>query len=259
MLVIGTHRWPLDSDGNVRLLLPRNAARVPTLPAAMLLLPLPVPAGDGAGPDATLTSLRSKVDGRRVFVGSSAFLGDVVITPQGELTGTAVVANAYDALRRDAVLKPPSPVGQAALLALALVPSIVTGSRRRPALRADALAAALALALVALATGAALPWLKIQFSPLLPAVVIGVGIAAALLLTLRANAVAQRELRAQRAAAEAANVAKSDFLAEREPRTAHTAARGAGHGRRARRHRRSPPSSGATSTIFRPPAATSSR
>ena len=202
VLRLAGHRWPLDDDGALRLVLARNAAAVPTLSAAALL-----------GPQDGVEALQARIAGRHVFVGSSAFFDDLVITPQGALGGTAVIANAFEALRRDDFVRPaPMPL-QAGLVLLALCPAGLLLWRRRPAPALDAAAAAAG----ALAVGAvaALAWtsFRLQVSPLLPLTVLASGLGFALLQQLRVGAVVNRRLHEQRLAAEAANAAKSEFLA----------------------------------------------
>ncbi|MET0349153.1 MAG: CHASE2 domain-containing protein [Rhizobacter sp.] len=202
---LGAHRWPVDRDGRASVLLPANATQVPTL----LFRPV-IEAALGERVD---HDLREAIAGRTVFVGSSAFLGDEVLTPHGVLPGTAVLANVYDAMARGDVARAAPWPAVAGLVVLALLPVFAGLAPGRP-LNAARLAACLVAPLLVLAAAfAALRWGRMEV-PMLPALVAWVVLMAQHAAhRARALSLANRRLAEDRRVAEAANAAKSEFLA----------------------------------------------
>jgi signal transduction histidine kinase/CheY-like chemotaxis protein len=201
----GALRWPVDAQGQLRL---------PPLPRAEALSRLPfhalAGAAAGAAPD---DALRSQLAGRIVLIGSSAGLDPRVMTPDGQRAATDWLAGACEALAQQRVLRAAPGWVVPALLALALLPALATMWRGRAGPLRDA-AAAVAMAVLLL--GAAVLSLR-GAQLLLPIALPLVALGAGLLLALAAH---QRQLRAinqrlalDRAVAEAANAAKSEFLA----------------------------------------------
>ncbi len=202
---VGAHRWPVDAQGMARVVLPTNADAVRTVSfEAVMRTAL------GAEDD---PKLRTALAGRTVYVGSSAFLGDDVVTPHGLRSGTALLAMAHGALARDQVLKPINAWAQALLIGVALLPCVALCRRGRPALARDAIAALLALAAITIISLLWLTrgWQWIDVVTPVCVVLLGFILTAATQLrwTMRAN----RQLVHERAVAEAANRAKSEFLA----------------------------------------------
>jgi CHASE2 domain-containing sensor protein len=74
----------LDDEGMLHLALPARAAQPKAIPFAAL--------ARAEHDDRAAAALRAAVSGRVVFVGSSALLADAVMTTQGQLSGTAVLA-----------------------------------------------------------------------------------------------------------------------------------------------------------------------
>ena len=135
------------------------------------------------------------------------------MTPFGWQPGLVMQANAYAALARGEWLTPAGWPGQALVLCIALCPSLLCWHRGRPALQADAIAAALAVLAILGISLLALQRLALQ-SDVMPAVtVVAAGFVLATLLQLRWMQVANRRLAQERAVADAANQAKSEFLA----------------------------------------------
>ncbi len=138
----GDHRWPIDEHGAAHVVLPINADAVRTLSFERVMS-----AALGAAVD---PKLRTAIDGRTVYVGSSAFLGDDLNTPLGLRSGTAVLAMAHGALARNQVLKPISAPVQTLLIGMALLPCVGLFRRGRPALASDGAWALLTLAVIVL-------------------------------------------------------------------------------------------------------------
>ncbi len=204
-LVLGPWRWPVDEHGRVSLKLPANPDAVPSL-AFSTLMAAALGLNEGAG-------LQRAVQGRTVFIGSSAFLADAVMTPTGSLPGTQLLALAHAGLARGAVIDRHAPWASAALLGVAALPALALCWRRRPAPGTDAAAATLALVLVVGLALGGLHWHHTE-ARLLPALVVTTtGFALAVLLQLAWAARANRQLTIDRAVAEAANRAKTEFLA----------------------------------------------
>ena len=197
-------RWPLDSQGRVLLRLSKRADAVPRLGWDVLM-----EAALGAREDA---SLRPLLQDRVVFLGSSAFFADQVLTPQGLRGGTALQAAAYAALRRGELLKPAPWPWQGLLWGLAAAPLLWAASRPRPELARQAALSALALAALLGATALGLGWQWLT-APGGPLALLGLSLALGALAQLRWSALIQRQLTHERAVAEAANQAKSQFLA----------------------------------------------
>jgi signal transduction histidine kinase/DNA-binding response OmpR family regulator len=201
----GQHRWPIDAQAMARLALPGNAADIPSLPASTVLR--------AALGEIDAARVRSAVLGRTVFIGSSAFLSDSVVTPQGQLSGAAVLASAYEALRRDDVIRAASWPLDAALIGIALLPCLLVAHRGRAAVLRDGAAAGAALVFIVAAAVVVLHRYRVLASPLLPLTIVVVGFVLSALLQVRWTARANQALRDERLTAQAANAAKSEFLA----------------------------------------------
>ncbi|MEK8030893.1 CHASE2 domain-containing protein [Ideonella sp. DXS29W] len=195
----GQPEAPLTSDGRLWLALPGPAAAPPVLPLAQAM--------------AGSSLLDQAVNGRVVFVGSSALLADTVMTSGGQVTGTTVLAQAYAALR-DGTMLAPAPVGSAAwLLALGLVPAFWTARRGHASLGRDAaLAAGAALGVAGIGAAALWAWrMPLDVMPAWGALMAGLGLAA--VARQRWLAQRQKQLEYENAVTAAASQAKSEFLA----------------------------------------------
>ncbi len=202
---LGALRWPVDSSGRATVLLPINADAVPRV-GFEGLMSAALGLRDGSG-------LAPALAGRTVFIGSSAFLSDDVMTPLGRMSGSTLLACAHAALARGLVLAPARAWMTWLLAALALLPSIAIWLRRRPALRHDGPASLLVLALLVAAWLAVPALARIEIEPLLPLAIALTGLVAAAVLQLHWHSQAHRQLSIERAMADAANQAKSEFLA----------------------------------------------
>lgn len=198
-------RWPQDPDGTVRLHWPAAAGAPRTLPFNVLMSEVLGLSHD----EGVRAALRDRV----VFVGSGAFNAGRVNTPVGSRSGVAAMAQGFDALAHDRVLRPADWRAHAVLLAVALAPSTLVWRRGRARWAVDGWATGAALMAILAAVLAALRWGHWQLDAL-PALTV---LLFALLLTAalhwRMLAVANRRLAYERAVADAANRAKSEFLA----------------------------------------------
>lgn len=200
-LVAGARRWPVDEDGRLRLRLPLQGGDPPRVSWQRLMQ-----AALGEIEDVELPRLLA---GRSVFVGSSAFFADEVMTPQGRLTGTALNAAVFEALGAEplALLRDRGPgvmAVNALLLALGALPLLM---------RRQALAAGLAMAALVLVS-----WLAIRTGQM-PTPAPGFYLLAlALGLTAieqeRHHRERERELTRERELAEARSRAKTELLAQ---------------------------------------------
>ncbi len=185
---------------------------MPARPHGPLVLPfadLMATAMGGPGAQA----LRDAVVGRVVFIGSSALLADPVMTAQGQLSGTQVLAQAYADLLRGNGPRPPLPLLDAGLLLLALLPALWAVRQGRPRPGHNAMAAGLALLLLGAVASAAL-WGWRQPAAWAPALgALAVGLAAALMAHHRSQRLARLRLARELEVAAAAARAKSAFLA----------------------------------------------
>ena len=204
-LQLGARSWPTDRAGFASVLLPLNADAVPRV-AFGELMSAAIGLRDGS-------ELATMLAGRTVFIGSSAFLSDEVMTPLGRMSGSNVLASAHAALGRGWLLAPPLTWMTGLLCALALAPSLALWLRRRPMLRRDGPASLLVVALIAATALVTLIIFRTEVEPLLPLTIVLTGLISAAVLQLRWDTKAHRQLSVERAMAEAANHAKSEFLA----------------------------------------------
>ncbi|MFT3821573.1 MAG: CHASE2 domain-containing protein [Rubrivivax sp.] len=196
---------PVDAAGAVHLAFPARSAWPAVRPFAEL--------AEAALGRRDAAALRRQVQGRVVFIGSSALLADAVMTVQGQMSGTVALAQAYAALGQAGWVRPPSSALNAALLLVALLPAAWTVRRGRPSPGRDAAAAGLALLL---GGALALAALLIARQPSLwaaPLLALLLGLALSLLAYQRQQAAHQRQLAQQAAVAADAARAKSAFLA----------------------------------------------
>ena len=159
------------------------------------------------------TALHAAVQGRAVFIGSSALLADAVMTVNGQAPGTVALAQTYSALQNGTWVRPPAAWAGAALLLLGLLPAGASVWRGRPAPRQDLALAALALLLGA---GLSLAWLsslRMAMPWAAPLAAMAAGLAASLFIHQRQQQAAQRALAHALAVAAEAGKAKSQFLA----------------------------------------------
>lgn len=197
--------WPVDADAAVRLALPTQADAVPRLDWGQLMTAALGGLTDDSG-------LRQQLRGRAVFIGSSAFFADSVMTPQGRFSGTTLMAASHAALGRGLHWQALPLPAQLGLWLLASLPLLWSARQARPRLRAHALSTALALLGLLAASMASLQagLLPALLGPLL---LLSLGLLLAALAQLRWEQQTNQRLRYERQVAEAANQAKSQFLA----------------------------------------------
>ena len=204
-LRIGQLDMPVDEAGRAVLLFPSNAGEVPTLAFDQV-----VAAALGLG---EREGLREMIAERTVFIGSTAFFSDRAITPLGQMSGSTVIAVAFEALAGGRLLKPRVWSWNALLLALALVPAFVGGGRRKPGLGDHGMSSLIALVLVIALDVGLFVLGKQQVCLLAPLVALLAGVAIIAARQQRAVMIENRRLEYQRAVADEANRAKSEFLA----------------------------------------------
>jgi signal transduction histidine kinase/ActR/RegA family two-component response regulator len=200
-LVAGTRRWPVDEEGQLRLRLPLEGGKPPRVSWQRLMR-----AALGEAEDSELAGLLA---GRSVFVGSSAFFADEVMTPQGRLSGTALNAAVFEALGSE-----PLPLLRDRGAALMAVNALLLALGALPLLlRRQALAAGLGMAALVLAS-----WAAVR-GGVMPTPAPGLYLLVlALLLTAaeheRHARERERELTRERELAEARSRAKTELLAQ---------------------------------------------
>ena len=197
--------WPVDAQGSIVAPAPlpeHSAARLPfSVPMRVALT--------HEGSDELTRAVRGKV----VFLGSSAFLGDAVMSVGGQVSGSELLAQVFAALQSAQVMAPASWRTQLPLLALALVPSLWIWRRGRVRPFVDA---ALALTMLA-AVGAggwafAAAWLW-QSQWAAPLATWGAGVILATVAHATALRAEQAQLAYEKAVEVATSQAKSAFLA----------------------------------------------
>ena len=196
---------PLDAEGALYLAVSGRGAATPRLPLAELLRE--------GGRAAAEPALRERVRGRVVFVGSSALLGDSVMTVQGQASGTQVLALTYAALRDQRWVRPPAAWADTALLGVALLPALWSLRRRRVDTRLALAAAAAALTLGGVLAGLWLLGPRQLSHGAAPLAALAAWLAGSLWLYTRQQAATQRRLALDLAVTAAAAQAKGQFLA----------------------------------------------
>jgi len=202
---LGAHRWPVDERGRVVVKLPPREAIATTSFQRVALAAL------GIIDDPLL---RERFAGRVVFVGSSAFLSDQAITPRGPLSGTQLLAVTTSALASDRVLSPPSRALDALLIVIALLPAAALWRRARPDAPLDALLALAAAATVLMTSTLVLAIGRVQSHAFAALTVSAAVLALALWAYQGFIRRANRQLATERAMADAASRAKSEFVAQ---------------------------------------------
>jgi signal transduction histidine kinase/DNA-binding response OmpR family regulator len=204
---------PLDRSGAFPLALPAAPGR--PLVRHFAELGLAALGEPGASPPRApaAPTLAEVVRGRAVFIGSSALSADHVMTPQGQLSGTVALAQAYAQLRSGPRVMPPSAAWDIGLVLIASLPALAAVRRGRVRWRhelAATAAAGLALAVLAalalVAFGQPTAWAP-------PLAALAAGLAAALWDQQRGHAAAERRLAHQLAVSAEAARTKSAFLA----------------------------------------------
>jgi signal transduction histidine kinase/CheY-like chemotaxis protein len=199
------HRWPIDAAGRALMLLPSNATQIPTLSFMQV--------AHAALGEIHDDALAKAIAGRTVFVGSSSFLGDTVATPQGELTGTALLANAYVSLGRDDVVQQAPWPYQTGFFVLGLLPCIFGLSPKKILHARDVLITGGVLGLMVLLVLWGLGNWRILVSGFPALLVLFFSWIFYMLSRRQVQLQAHFRLENERHVANAANVAKSQFLA----------------------------------------------
>jgi len=200
-LIVGKRRWPVDGEGRLKLRWPADGGALPRLGWTRLMR-----AALGESHDPELARL---LTGRSVFVGSSAFFADEVMTPHGRLSGAAWHAAVFEALGagEQAILRSDGPTVQMLnfiLFALGGLPLV--WRRQAPA----ALLALLGMGGLAWA-GAQAGWLG---APAAGLWLLGLAMLFTALERQRQARRRELELSHQRGLAEAQSRAKTELLAQ---------------------------------------------
>ncbi len=201
----GPRAWPVAQDGSLRLRFPSNAATLPRVPFYQLAW-----AARGAAGTAHIGDL---VRGKIVFIGSSsAVLGDIALTPVGQVPGVQLSALATELLIEGAIDRPARAAIDIALLAMALALPAVLLLRRGvpgPWLFAGGFAG---IAAAAWTAGMALLWAGQQSRWLFALLAGCIAQALALLAWLLELYRERQRLHYEKLAAENANRMKTAFL-----------------------------------------------
>jgi diguanylate cyclase len=120
-LQVHGYRFPVDQQGKIALYFPRNPNAVLTMPFFEL-----VEAAYGLRQDVNPGGL---MQGKTVFIGSTAYLSDRVNTPRGPMSGTYLLALAHETLSSGLFLLPDVLVWNLLLLLLALLPGLIYAVR----------------------------------------------------------------------------------------------------------------------------------
>ncbi|MDR7332667.1 CHASE2 domain-containing protein [Roseateles asaccharophilus] len=200
-LIAGARRWPVDEQARLRLRLPQDGGDLPRLPWQRLMR-----AALGEADDPELPRLLA---GRSVFVGSSAFFADEVMTPQGRLSGTALNAAVFEALGSE----PPPLLRERGAPVWALTALLLLCGALPLLLRHQALAAGLAMFGIALMAWGGVG-LGLLATPAPALYLLGLALLLTAVAHERAARERERELTRQRELAEARSRAKTELLAQ---------------------------------------------
>lgn len=96
----GAGGWKIDREGFVHLYFPANANSVMTMPFQQV--------AEAALGVAGLRNANDFFRGKTVFIGSTAYLSDRVMTPRGAMAGTYMLAVAHQSLQQGLVWLPPT-------------------------------------------------------------------------------------------------------------------------------------------------------
>jgi len=207
--VFGGASWPVDARGNVHLAFPKNANAMLTMPFRQVV--------EAALGLIELDDAEAFFKGKTVFIGGSAQLSDRVNTPRGVMSGTSILALAYQSLQDNLLLTPQRASWNALLIVLALLPLLVSMHffRRKPLYTAMTMG----IGLVVVEGGNLLLLYNQQQSVLLfPLLLIGVSW---LMLERHARAQAQAEaLSARQSLVESLRVSEARLEQTVEERTA---------------------------------------
>jgi signal transduction histidine kinase/ActR/RegA family two-component response regulator len=151
------------------------------------------------------------VRGRTVIVGNSASWSDRTMTPSGQLSGSEVLAVAYAAMAQNAIAHDAPPWLNAVMVLIALCPTLFIGG---PLQKRVAKHAAYGLLCAAVLVGISiLAWqASLWANPLTGLLLVLIGLVLGLWQYQRQLAQENAALAQQRAMADAANQAKSEFL-----------------------------------------------
>jgi signal transduction histidine kinase/ActR/RegA family two-component response regulator len=200
-LIAGARRWPVDEQARLRLRLPRDGGDPPRLSWQRLMR-----AALGEADDPELLRLLA---GRSVFVGSSAFFADEVMTPQGRLSGIALNAAVFEALGAE----PPPLLRDRGAAVWALNALLLLCGVLPLLLRHQALAAGLAVFAIALAAWGGVG-VGLLATPAPALYLLGLALLLTAVAHERQSRERERELTRERELAEARSRAKTELLAQ---------------------------------------------
>ena len=179
---IGPLSIPVDKEGAIHLYFPSNKDPVVSLPFAQVAQAML----GMAGPTLADTTFQDKT----VFVGSTAFFTDRILTPVGELKGVNVLGLIHQSLAQGLLYKPATALWSGLLLLMALLPSLGLLLQPRRSVYMAALAGLGAALLVYGSHSALLYWRHQESVLLLPLLVAAV---AFLLEAVRTQKISQAE------------------------------------------------------------------
>jgi signal transduction histidine kinase/ActR/RegA family two-component response regulator len=193
----------LFHDNNVRLMWPASIDRLQRLPFATV-------ANEALGLAAPGTMAQA-VRGRTVIVGNSASWSDRTMTPSGQLSGSEVLAVAYAALAQNAIAHDAPMWLNAVMLLIALCPALFIGG---PLQKRVAKHAAYGFLCASVLVGVSVLAWQASFwaNPMPGLLVVVIGLTLGMWQYQRQLAQENAALAQQRAIADAANQAKSEFL-----------------------------------------------
>lgn len=120
-LSIDNKSWNVDNENRVKLFYPQNANSIISIPFYKI--------SEVALNKKSVTNSEFLKD-KTVFIGSSAFLSDRINTPRGAMSGSYLLAIAYESLKNNLILKEDNKIVNSLLLLLAIFFSLYLSSRK---------------------------------------------------------------------------------------------------------------------------------
>jgi len=120
-LSMNDKKWNVDKENKIKLFYPKNANSIISIPFYKI---------SEVALNKKSISNNSFLKNKTVFIGSSAFLSDRINTPRGAMSGSYLLAIAYESLKNNQIIKTNNKVLNSILLLIAILFSFYLSSRK---------------------------------------------------------------------------------------------------------------------------------
>lgn len=120
-LTVNDKTWNVDKENRVKLFYPKNANSIISIPFYKIT---------EVALNKKSISNKDFLKDKTVFIGSSAFLSDRISTPRGAMSGSYLLAIAYESLKNNLIVKTDNKVLNSILLLIAVLFSFYLSSRK---------------------------------------------------------------------------------------------------------------------------------